>query len=380
MNKRIGIIDALRGFSLLGILIANMLYFQYGNVTLEAIQPETWWDKLAYYFTKIFVEGSFIPIFGFIFGYSIILFVRSIEKREFNIKGPLWRRAIGLIILGILHTCFVWDGDILIIYGSGLLLFMLFIKREVKTMLIWAAILTIITAPFLFITTDVQNILLSDSNAIIEILKNGTYLEVVKSRVDISNGMDASILFVVIGALLAFFLIVVISFLAMGPFVLLGMSAAKVDFFQNIEEKFKLLKRVSFLIPVGIVCKAFLNSDFWIAIVLHGFGAYILAIGYIAMLTLLFIKIQQSTVFQAFMNLGRLSLTNYLMQSIICTTIFYGYGFGLFGKLGVALGLLIATIIYLLQLVISNWYMQRFSSGPVEWAFRKFVYLRDGRQ
>ncbi|WP_313894146.1 hypothetical protein [Psychrobacillus sp.] len=65
MKKRIEILDALRGFSFLGILIANMLYFQYGNATLEAIQPDTWWDKIAYYFTKIFVEGSFIPILGF---------------------------------------------------------------------------------------------------------------------------------------------------------------------------------------------------------------------------------------------------------------------------------------------------------------------------
>ena len=381
MNKRIDIIDALRGFSLLGILIANMLYFQYDNVSLKAIQPDTWWDKAAYYFTKIFVEGSFITIFGFLFGYSVILFVRSLEKRDYNIKGPVWRRAVGLILLGILHTCFIWDGDILLMYGSGLLLFMLFIKREVKTTLIWAGILTIVTIPIFLVTTDVQNLFLTDSKVTIEILKNGTYLDVVKRRMELLNDMgDASLLFVVITLLIIFVFFVAISFLAMGPFVLLGMAAAKVNFFKNIDGKVGLLKRISFLIPVGIVCKAFLQSDFWIGKLLYGLGTYVVTIGYIALFSLLFISMQQSKVFQAFMSLGRLSLTNYLMQSIICTTIFYGYGFGLFGKLGVALGLLIAAIIYSLQLVLSNWYMQRFSTGPVEWTLRKFVYLRNGHQ
>ena len=75
MNKRLEIIDALRGFSLLGIIIANMLYFQYNSNTKSMIDLETWWDQGAYYFTKIFVEGSFYPIFGFLFGDGFILFV-----------------------------------------------------------------------------------------------------------------------------------------------------------------------------------------------------------------------------------------------------------------------------------------------------------------
>ena len=122
---------------MLGILIANMLSFQYANVTLEAVGPDTWWDKGAFYFTKIVVEGSFYPIFGFLFGYGIILFVRSLENRELKMRGPLWRRAIGLMVLGILHIVFVWDGDILLTYGSALLIFMLFLKRKVKTILIF---------------------------------------------------------------------------------------------------------------------------------------------------------------------------------------------------------------------------------------------------
>ncbi|WP_313894149.1 DUF418 domain-containing protein [Psychrobacillus sp.] len=375
MKKRIDILDALRGFSLLGILIANMLYFQYDFVSLDAVQPDIWWDKVAYYFTKIFVEGSFVPIFGFLFGYGIILFARSLENRELSTRGPLWRRAIGLVILGCLHITFVWDGDILLSYGSGLLIFMLFIKRKVKTMLIWAVVLTLCMMPILLVKTDFLAIILTDMKETVDVLKNGTYLEVVKQRVSISD--DLSIIFMVIVLPIMLGFMAIFSFFAMGPLVLLGMAAAKVDFFKRIGEKMDLLKRLSLLIPVGLLCKALLDMDHFVGELLYSVGTYMLAIGYIAAFTLVFISVKENKISQAFVNLGRLSLTNYLMQSIICTTIFYGYGLGFFGELGVALGLVIAVVVYSLQLLLANWYGQRFSMGPVEWALRKFVYRKN---
>lgn len=378
MKNRIEILDALRGFSLLGILMANMLYFQYDNIKLDAIHPTTWWDKLAYYFTKIFVEGSFIPIFGFLLGYSIILFVGSLENRQLNTKGPLYRRAIGLMILGILHILLVWDGDILLSYGSGLLILMLFIKRKAKTMLIWAVALIVCTMPLLLMKTDILTMILTDTKATIEILKNGTYFEVVKHRVGLSTNI--SIIFLIIGLPIVIGFIAILSFFVMGPFVLIGMAAAKVGFFENIEEKIGLLKRISLLIPIGLACKAFLESELFVGKLLHGLGAYMLAIGYIAAFTVIFISMKQSKLSKAFVNLGRLSLTNYLMQSIICTTFFYGYGFGFFGKLGVALGLVVAITIYSLQLLVANWYRQRYSIGPAEWVLRQFVDLNNERR
>lgn len=378
MKKRIKVVDALRGFSLMGILIANMLYFQYNNITLEAIQPTTWWDKTAYYFTKIFVEGSFVPIFGFLFGYSIILFVRSLEKRELSARGPLWRRAIGLVTLGVLHSFFIWDGDILLIYGSGLIIAMLFVKRKVKTILVWAIILTLCMTPLFLVKTDLLSMVLTDMKATLDVLKNGTYLDVVKHRVGISDDIPFGFIVIVLPFVLLF--LIIISFITIGPVVLAGMAAAKVDFFMDIEKKIGLLRRLSLLIPAGLVCKVLLYWDHFAGKLLYGVGTYMLAIGYMAAFTLLFLSMKENTLSKAFVNLGRLSLTNYLMQSIICTTIFYGYGFGFFGELGVALGLVIAVAIYSAQLVIANWYGQRFSIGPVEWLLRKFIYLGKGRE
>lgn len=373
MKKRIEVIDALRGFSLLGILIANMLHFQYANVTLAAIQPTAWLDKIAFYFTKVFVEASFYPIFGFLFGYGVILFVHSLEKRELKTRGPLWRRAIGLILLGLLHITFVWDGDILLMYGSGLLIFMLFIKRKIKTLLIWAALLALCMLPLTIVKTDMMTLMAADMATTLDILKNGSYLEVVQNR--IASTDDVPLIFYMIGLIVAFVMMVVLSFFAVGPFLLLGMAAAKVDFFKHIADKKALLKRLTVFIPIGLLCKSLLFFDHFVAKLMHGVGAYMLAIGYMALFVIIFMLAQESKYAQSFVNLGRLSLTNYLMQSLICTTIFYGYGLGFFGELGVALGLLIALVIYSLQLYLANLYSKRFSIGPVEWVLRKFVYL-----
>ncbi|MER1958777.1 MAG: DUF418 domain-containing protein [Solibacillus sp.] len=375
MNKRIEVIDALRGFSLLGILIANMLYFQYGINTEDGIEPSTWWDQAAYYFTKIFVEASVYPIFGFLFGYGVILFVRSFEKRELSAKGPLWRRAIGLIVLGAVHITLVWDGDILLTYGAALLFILVFfLKRRVKTWVVWSIILAVLMVPFLFMKTTFLDLLAKENEKAAVILSNGSYLEVVQHRIGITDD-EFGVIFWLIGLVIAFFFLGIIAFFAVGSFILLGMAAAKVDLFKDIEQKQQLVKRLALLVPVGLLCKAFLLWDHFVGTIIYGLGTYVLSIGYIALFTLIFMKVKDSKLMDGFASVGRLSLSNYLLQSIICTTIFYGYGFGYFGELGVALGLLLALVIYSVQVVSSRLYRQRFSMGPAEWLLRKFVYL-----
>lgn len=375
MKKRIDVIDSLRGFSLLGILIANMLYFQYGTITKEEIAPSTWWDQAAFYFTKIAVEASVYPIFGFLFGYGIILFVRSLEKRELSARGPLWRRAIGLIILGALHIALVWDGDILLTYGAALMMILLFfLKRQVKTWLIWSGILAGITLPVMFFKENFMALLAEETDKAATIFSSGTYLEVIQYRIGITDEAFG-LMFWLVALAIGFIFIAVMALLAVGSFILLGMAAAKVDLFNDIEQKQRTLKRVAWLVPVGLVGKAFLVWEHPLGTLVYSIGTYALAIGYIALFTLLFIKLKDHPLMHSFASVGRLSLSNYLLQSIICTTIFYGYGLGYFGKLGVALGLVLALVIYGLQLVGTRLYRQRFSLGPVEWLLRKFVYL-----
>lgn len=209
------------------------------------------------------------------------------------------------------------------------------------------------------------------------VLANGTYWEVVQQRIGLTE--EVPLIFFLIGLPIALVFIVLLAFFTIGPFVLLGMAAAKKDFFTHIRLRTKLLKRLALLVPLGLVCKSFLYWDHFAGKLIYGTGTYLLAIGYIALFTLIYLAKDETKLAQAFVSMGRLSLTNYLMQSIIFTSIFYGYGFGLFGKLGVAVGLLLAIVVYIVQLYISGIYTKRFSIGPVEWLLRKFVYLRQGR-
>ena len=375
MKKRMEVLDSLRGFSLLGILMANMLYFQYGTLTKEKIAPSTWWDQAAFYFTKIAVEGSVYPIFGFLFGYGIILFVGSLEKRELSARGPLWRRAMGLVALGALHIAFVWDGDILLTYGAALIMISLFfLKRQVKTWLVWSGVLAGIMLPLVFLKENLLALLAEETDKAAAIYSTGTYLEVMQYRIGLGDD-EFGLMFWLVTLAIGFILVAVMAFFLVGSFMLLGMAAAKVDLFNDIEQKKRLLKRVAWLVPVGLLCKVFFVWEHPVGTLVYGVGTYALALGYIALFTLLYIKLKDHQLMQSFASVGRLSLSNYLLQSIICTTIFYGYGFGYFGKLGVAWGLVLALVVYGLQLVGSRFYRKRYSLGPVEWLLRKFVYL-----
>lgn len=377
--ERVELMDALRGFSLIGILIANMLYFQFGSSGVEIIESASGLNKVSYYFVKIFVEGSFYPIFGFVFGYVLIKMIESREALGVKYKNIVFRRAIGLSVLGAIHIALVWEGDVLLTYGSTLFMLLLFfLKRRVKTYFVWGFILTVILGVGTFFGSSFIQLVKPLTAAEIMIYQNGTYAEILTQRLGefIVEGGGFTLLFILpIGWLFY----VGISFLAVGPFVLFGMGMAKRGAFYQLENSTKAYKKVALLIPVGLLLKGIIIFETPYSLFIFSAGTYVLAIGYIALFAWLFSR-YQTQMNHYFAPIGKLSLTNYLMQSIICTIIFYGYGFGLFGKLGIFVGILLSVIIYGIQLKASQYYLKRFSLGPVETILRWFVYFKNPRK
>lgn len=376
--ERVELMDALRGFSLIGILMANMLHFQFGSSGVEIIESVSGLNKVSYYFVKIFVEGSFYPIFGFVFGYVLIKMIESREASGLKYKNIVFRRAVGLSILGAMHLALVWEGDILLTYGSTLFILLLFyLKRRMKTYFVWSFILTAILGVGVLFGSSFIEIIKPLTAAEIMIYQDGTYAEILTQRLGellVVNGL--SLLFILpIGWLL----LVGISFLMVGPFVLFGMGMAKRGAFLQLENSNLTYKKVAMLVPVGLLLKGFIIFDTPYSLIIYSAGTYVLAIGYIALFAWLFSRYQTKMNYY-FAPIGKLSLTNYLMQSIICTIIFYGYGFGLFGKLGVFVGILLSVIIYAIQLKASQLYLKRFSLGPIETILRWFVYLKNPRK
>ena len=103
-------------------------------------------------------------------------------------------------------------------------------------------------------------------------------------------------------------------------------------------------------------------------------GAPLLAIGYLGGIMLLCRWFRNGIIVQALAAVGRTAFTNYLFQTVIATTIFYGYGLGLFGQVSRIELLGVVVLIWAIQIPASVWWLERFRFGPVEWVWRTLTY------
>ncbi len=375
MKKRVKLIDGLRGFSLIGIIIANMLIFQYGMFGKDQLANYRLLstDEGAYIWIKIFVESSFMPIFMFLFGFSMIKLTEKLESNGKKIKRHLLRRFILLMTFGVLHSIYVWEGDILFTYGLIGLLMIVFVNRKKKTILIW-------TVTFFSLTTllglaganekweqpeNLNSYIQKEYNA----YSNGGYWEVYEFR---NSGEDP------FGYPdYVYLLMLLLMPLLTSPMFLFGMYAARSGWFSNPEdEKRKYIWFIWLFVPTGLVSKSLhylFPERIWTESI-YTIGGPILSVGYIFLFSYFYTK-GDSVIQTLFENVGRLSMTNYFCQSIICTLIFYEYGLGLFGEIGVLNGIFLGILIYLIQIISSHYYLKIWKTGPFEKIMRIGTYM-----
>lgn len=383
-SKRIHLIDGLRGFSLSGIIVANMLIFQYGlfGETMPELFGIAGADLAFHSFLFIAVVGSFMPIFAFMFGFGMVKLSDSLKSRELRPKCHLARRFLLLFVFGLLHSLFLWEGDILTFYGATGFFLLLFLNRKPKTLLVWATLLLGIMGILGAFPSDADMTEFGDSEHTRtyvmqsrDVYGSGTYEEIK----DFRNNADPFGM----GETWIMAFAVLLAPLMIAPMFLLGMRAAKVGTFDDpVAMRRTYARRAAVFVSVGLLTKSFsvLAPQFG-ASGLPGvgigdtLGGSLLALGYIYAFALLYASRRRFAILKRFEAVGCLSLTNYLMQSVICTTIFYGYGLGLFGRAGVAVGTLIVLAVYAAQLWLSPLYLNKFRNGPVEKALRVWTYL-----
>lgn len=375
---RASAVDAIRGFSLLGILMANMLIFQYGMYgkdVLHLFHPSTV-DTISHNMLRVFVEGSFMPIFTFLFGYSMIKMRDSLTAKGRKSRWSFIRRSIMLLGLGILHGYYLWEGDILLFYGAITLLLLFFLKRKAKTAIIWGILLLVLTCAVGLGATQINDPqddtqrMESYVKEATDVYRSGTYSEIVDYRANSEPPLDLPDWVMIV--------VFLVAPLINAPMFLFGMAAAKRGRFLQPSLETKSYLRWSLLIPLGLTLKTMaviLGSSH----VLNGVGILLggplLALGYIHLFALLYAAASKSSlIIRSFEAVGRMSLTNYLLQSVICTFIFYGYGLGQFGQLGVLSGTLLAVAIYAVQAACSLLWLAKFRSGPIERLMRSMTY------
>jgi uncharacterized protein len=168
---------------------------------------------------------------------------------------------------------------------------------------------------------------------------------------------------------------------------LLGMWVWRAGIVQRLDEYRPVLKRVcAWCIPVGLILNIYVavvkvvvppgtvSLWGWSAGLLSLSGAHILSAGYISGLALIFLHQDWRRLLLPFAAVGRMALTDYLMQSVLCTLFFYHYTTGLYGRIGPAIGLAPTVILYGAQVVFSNWWLKRYRFGPMEWLWRGLTY------
>lgn len=391
-EERIEVIDALRGLSILGILIANIQFFS-GNALMPSFMSEQGvsLNRITQFLIYFFVLGKFYSIFSFLFGFGFALQIARAKERG-DIKASFFkRRLFWLLVIGLLHAYLIWAGDILSIYAVTGFFLILFRNKTDKTLLKWAfgllafpilfyALIYILSVAFASpetaITPSVEK-QTAEWNGLAGILSRGSFLQILEFNV---RGLMP---FRYVGLLMEMRLPKILAMF------LLGVYAYRRGLFNNISAHKEYVRRVMLWgLVLGISGNALLAILMQIdghsttpsllgfaATVAYAFGVPSMALFYIALIVTLW---QTRETWRGLLShlvpVGRMALTNYLLQTLISVSIFYGYGAGQFGKHGVASATVIAFIIFLLQIPASAMWLSYFSYGPMEWIWRQLTY------
>ncbi|MEB2628983.1 DUF418 domain-containing protein [Peribacillus frigoritolerans] len=375
-SKRIVSIDILRGLAILGIFLVNMPSFHSPLLYIDG--AKRWaggWDGILYRFSDIVAQASFYPLFAFLFGFgAIILAVRSEEK---GISFPLlyMKRLSFLLILGCIHAFFIWHGDILINYAVFGFALLFFYKMKGRNLILLGSVCYVLPFAILGSLFLIMGIFDSEGMAIttdsammkqsLEVYQSGTFTELMSQRAldwyMVNNPFNAIILF-----------------LSIFPFFLMGAGVAKQGFLQNptqYKRKLKAISIVSLLLGMSIKMLPYVTVYHFGTIFVQDYlGGPLLTIFYITAITILAERAGASRLLHPFSYIGRMSMSNYLFQSMVCTGIFYSYGLGLYGSVSYTTGFVFLIALFCLQILLSLLWMGLYKYGPVEYIWRFFTY------
>jgi len=391
-QERIEVLDVIRGFALLGILLVHMpVWFGSPALYLEVLGKTLCaniLDTAVTSFVKLFVEGKFYTMFSFLFGLGFVIFFERAKARSARPTLLFCKRLLILMIIGLLHAFFIWHGDILVAYALFGFLLPLFFSRKLKTILRWAvALISIFVA---FVTLGVFGIYMMDEATYSAMLL--PMIESVKGNLDssfyaYSQGSFAAIMAQRTADVLFVYNQMWAMFFVIFPLFLFGVYVGKRGVFQNIETNLSFIKKAWMWgliigLPLSIV-KYIAGSQmnhllpdiysliYYVCNILGDTG---LSIFYMTSIILLFQSNGWVQKLKPFGYVGRMALSNYLFQSIVGTMIFYSYGLGLYGQISPALGLPLVVVIFIGQIFLSKYWLQHYQFGPMEWMWKSLTY------
>jgi uncharacterized protein len=399
-EARLITLDAMRGFAVMGILAMNIIAFsmpEWAYVTPLAYGGETMADRIAWFFSFVFIDGKMRGLFSLLFGASMMLIVERADAKGESAAKVHYTRMFWLALFGLAHYFFIWMGDILFLYASIGCVAFLFRNWEPRRLIKWALIIFgigIIIWGLQFGGLQALQMLATAPGASADLvkqyqeIKNGPEFALnVAEQLALHRGGYAPIVAEKLAEWYSPLTLVLQSVAETLPLMMIGMAMKKNGFLTGEWAYADYLSWAKKLVPLGVLLTALLAT--WVVLsgydlitslaVFLAWGAIprlMLTIGYAALLIILVQRLAGGGLIDRVAAAGQAAFTNYLGTSIVMTTIFYGYGLGMFGHVSRLELWLFVFGAWALMLLWSKPWLARFRYGPLEWLWRSLARMK----
>ena len=391
-SDRTSSIDVLKGLAVLGMLVMGIQRFSLPEATyVNPTSFETLGGMQLYIWlvSHILFDQKFMSIFAILFGAGIIMLSNQ-AKKEHTRSGAIQRRRIfWLLVIGVFHAYLLWYGDVLVAYAlCGLLMFSLRHKKSktlFRTGFLLVAMGSVISIsmgyilPYLNASTFQameQDLWLPNTKVIVEEISiyTSNWERQMLARVPMTIEIQTRIF-------------AMDHFWKVSGLILVGMGFSKKRALKAKQSDKFYFKMIGYgigvglpLVLVGTLLHFNYEWDFQYSYFyfpqLNYWGSALMAIGYMGIVLFFMKHTNETYLTKRLADVGRMSLTNYLLQSVLCSFIFYGHGLGLYGDLDRGAQLLVAAGIWAFQILFSSVWLTYFRFGPFEWLWKSLYYQK----
>jgi uncharacterized protein len=391
-SERITSIDVLRGFAVLGILVMNIQSFS--MIGAAYLNPTAYGDLGGanygvWFLSHLLADSKFMTVFSLLFGAGIVLMASRRRAMGKPIAGVHYRRMLWLIVFGVLHGRFLWYGDILFAYGICGLVIYLFRRRSPRFLLIGGLLVVAVAS---LLTMFWQVTMPYWPPEAVDQVETEWWMpppETVQAELDAYRGgwseqqpqRAATAIFMQTNHFLTE------TMWRAGGLMLIGMALFKLGIFAAERSRSFYLRMTSLGFGLGLPIVVFgvvyrndsgwdVRSAFFGGGQFNYWGSLLVAAGWIGVVMLVCRRHGFDWVTRPLAAVGRMALSCYLLQTIICTTVFYGHGLGLFGSVERVGQALIVVAVSALLLVACPLWLRYFRFGPFEWLWRSLTYMK----
>jgi uncharacterized protein len=388
-EERLVSLDVLRGFALLGIVLINVAIFAngfWGRGPAQQRYPD-WPNQAAMFVSRVFVAGKANALFSFLFGLGFTLQLRRVGEGRSRGTAVFLRRLAVLFAFGMAHAVLIWSGDVLHHYAVlGLALLAL---RNVPRRWLFALIVVVFLAPqaaraYRAATVTpaekaAEEAFMADMGARSrEAYAGSAYGPAVQMRLRDIAAHDGARPADAFDWLMTLSLTTLLG-LHFGRERLIERAAEKAAFWARLQKWSLLIGLGAALVQVALTRGARPGPPTPLRVFtgfLFDLSRPALMLFYVSTVVRFYLRRPQAPWLDAIAAAGRMPLTNYVMQSVLCTFVFYGFGLGLYGKASPLACYGIATAAWAVEVVWSRLWLRRFAFGPGEWLWRVLTYGR----